>query len=106
VDQPVAGEVVVIPFRTPILPSGKRRPALVIADLPGRDLILCQITSPREIRCFLLFRWIVAILSADTRPAAHSSATTFHVEHRVILYSIGKVQRKLNEVLGKVRALF
>jgi len=27
------------------LQSGKRRPALVAADLPGDDLILCQITS-------------------------------------------------------------
>ena len=41
--KPVAGEIVVIPF--PRTDSGKRRPALVIADLPGADLILCQITS-------------------------------------------------------------
>ncbi|PYJ11142.1 MAG: hypothetical protein DME93_10250 [Verrucomicrobia bacterium] len=40
--KPVAGEVVVIPFPRTV---GKRRPALVIADLPGPDLILCQITS-------------------------------------------------------------
>jgi mRNA interferase MazF len=39
--KPVAGEIVVIPFPR----TGKRRPALVIADLPGADLILCQITS-------------------------------------------------------------
>jgi mRNA interferase MazF len=41
--KPVAGEIVLIPF--PQIDSGKRRPALVIADLPGADLILCQITS-------------------------------------------------------------
>ena len=41
--KPVAGEIVVIPF--PRTDSGKHRPALVIADLPGADLILCQITS-------------------------------------------------------------
>ena len=41
--KPVAGEIVVIPF--PRTDSGKQRPALVIADLPGADLILCQITS-------------------------------------------------------------
>ena len=40
--KPVAGEVVVIPFPRA---DGKRRPALVIADLQGEDLILCQITS-------------------------------------------------------------
>ena len=43
--KPVAGEVVVIPFPQTDLTLGKRRPALVIVDLPGQDVILCQITS-------------------------------------------------------------
>lgn len=43
--KPVVGEVVVLPFPQTNLQSGKRRPALVVADLPGNDLILCQITS-------------------------------------------------------------
>jgi hypothetical protein len=34
--KPVAGEVVVIPFPRPDPAGGKRRPALVIADLPAR----------------------------------------------------------------------
>lgn len=42
--KPVAGEVVVIAFPQTDLARGKRRPALVL-DLPGDDLILCQITS-------------------------------------------------------------
>ena len=43
--KPLAGEVVVLPFPQTNLQAGKRRPALVVADLPGDDLILCQITS-------------------------------------------------------------
>jgi len=43
--KPVAGEIVAIPFPRNDPAAGKRRPALVIADLPGADLILCQITS-------------------------------------------------------------
>lgn len=43
--KPVAGEVVVLPFPQTNLQAGKRRPALVVADLTGDDLILCQITS-------------------------------------------------------------
>lgn len=43
--RPVAGEVVVIPFPQTDLKVGKRRPALVLVDLAGGDLILCQITS-------------------------------------------------------------
>jgi mRNA interferase MazF len=41
----VKGDVVVIPFPFSDLSGSKRRPALVIAALPGEDSILCQITS-------------------------------------------------------------
>ena len=43
--KPIVGEVVVLPFPQTDLQAGKRRPALVVADLTGDDLILCQITS-------------------------------------------------------------
>jgi mRNA interferase MazF len=41
----VKGDVVVVPFPFSDLSGNKKRPALVIADLPGDDIILCQITS-------------------------------------------------------------
>jgi mRNA interferase MazF len=41
----IKGDVVVIPFPFSDLTQSKRRPALVIAELEGDDLILCQITS-------------------------------------------------------------
>lgn len=41
----IKGDVVVIPFPFSDLSGSKRRPALVLADLPGSDIILCQITS-------------------------------------------------------------
>jgi mRNA interferase MazF len=41
----VKGDVVVVPFPFSDLTMSKRRPALVVADLSGDDLILCQITS-------------------------------------------------------------
>lgn len=41
----VKGDVVVLPFPFSDLSNSKRRPAFVIKDLPGHDLILCQITS-------------------------------------------------------------
>ena len=43
--KPIVGEVVVLPFPQTDLQAGKRRPALVVADLSGDDLILCQITT-------------------------------------------------------------
>ena len=47
--KPVAGDVVIIPFPFSDLTQTKRRPALVLADLDGDDLILCMITS-RDVR--------------------------------------------------------
>jgi mRNA interferase MazF len=41
----VKGDIVVIPFPFSDLSGSKRRPAFVLADLPGSDIILCQITS-------------------------------------------------------------
>lgn len=44
-EKPVVGEVVAIAFPFSDLSGSKLRPALVLAALPGNDLILCQITS-------------------------------------------------------------
>ncbi len=41
----VAGDIVFVPFPFSDLSNNKRRPALVLADLIGNDIILCQITS-------------------------------------------------------------
>ncbi|MDR2758156.1 MAG: type II toxin-antitoxin system PemK/MazF family toxin [Spirochaetaceae bacterium] len=41
----VKGDVVIIPFPFSDLSGAKRRPAFVVADIPGPDIILCQITS-------------------------------------------------------------
>ena len=41
----IKGDIVVIPFPFSDLSGVKKRPALVLADLQGDDIILCQITS-------------------------------------------------------------
>ncbi len=41
----IKGDIVVIPFPFSDLSGRKKRPALVIADLVGEDIVLCQITS-------------------------------------------------------------
>ena len=106
--KPVAGEVVVIPFPRTDPAGGKRRPALVIEDLPGPDLILCQITSRAHYDAFSVpldssdFERGQLAVESFIRPQR-----LFTVEHHLILSSIGKVQAaKLDEVLGKVREFF
>jgi mRNA interferase MazF len=104
--KPVAGGIVVIPF--PRTDSGKRRPAFVIADLPGADLILCQITSRAHSDAFAvpLDRTDCERGQVD-QPCFIRPQRLFSLEHRIILHSIGKVQAaKLDEVLVKVRELF
>lgn len=41
----VKGDVVVVSFPFSNLSNAKRRPALVLSDLQGDDVVLCQITS-------------------------------------------------------------
>ena len=103
--KPVAGEIVVIPF--PQRDSEKRRPALVIADLPGADLILCQITSRGHWDSFA-----VPLDKSDCergeidQPCVIRPQRLFTVEQHVILHSVGKVTAdKFDEVFKRVRGL-
>ena len=41
----IKGDIVVVPFPFSDLTGSKKRPAMVLADLVGDDIILCQITS-------------------------------------------------------------
>ena len=41
----IKGDVVIIPFPFTDLTGSKKRPAFVIANLSGDDIIVCQITS-------------------------------------------------------------
>jgi mRNA interferase MazF len=104
--KPVAGEIVVVPF--PRTDSGKRRPALVIADLPGADLILCQITGRAHWDAFA-----IPLDKSDCErgeidhPCFIRPQRLFTVEQHVILHSVGKVTaEKFDEVFKKARALF
>jgi mRNA-degrading endonuclease toxin of MazEF toxin-antitoxin module len=104
--KPVAGEIVVIQFPRP--DGGKRRPAFVIADLPGADLILCQITSRAHSDGFA-----VALDKTDfergqiDQPCYIRPQRLFTLEHHIILQSVGKVtEAKLDEVLKRAREFF
>jgi PemK-like, MazF-like toxin of type II toxin-antitoxin system len=94
VGKPVAGEVVVIPFPQTNLTVGKRRPALVVVDLPGDDLILCQITTRARFD-----NLSVALDASDFERGQLAQRSfirphrLFTVEQRVIVYSIGKVRQ-------------
>jgi len=106
--KPLVGEVVVLPFPQTNLQSGKRRPALVVADLAGDDLVLCQITSQaRSDGCSVQ----LAIADFTRGRLAQDSFIRpnrlFTVEQSVILYTAAKVSdAKLQEAKTKIRQLF
>jgi mRNA interferase MazF len=106
--KPVAGEIVVIPFPQHDAAAKKRRAALVIADLPGADLILCQITSRAHWDAFA-----VPLDKSDCergeidQPCFIRPQRLFTVEQHFILRAIGKVtSAKYDEVFKRVRGLF
>ena len=106
--KPVVGEVVVLPFPQTDLKIGKRRPALVVADVSGTDLILCQITSQARSDGYS-----VSLVAADFergRLAVDSFIRPnrpFTVQHSVILYAAAKIKEtKLTEVKARIRQLF
>ena len=106
--KPLIGEVVVLPFPQTNLQAGKRRPALVLADLPGDDLILCQITSQARHDDFSVSLTVEDFtrgrltLDSFIRPNR-----LFTVESSVILYAVGKIKDgKLKEARAKARELF
>ena len=106
--KPVAGEIVVITFPRKDRSGEERRPALVIADLPGADLILCQITSRAHWDAFA-----VPLDNSDCERGQIGQGSfirpqrLFTVEQRVCLESVAKVTaQKFDEVFKKARALF
>src|SRR2546426_6561505 len=97
--KPLVGEVIVLPFPQTNLQAGKRRPALVVADLNGDDLILCQITSQSRHDSYS-----VSLQSKDFERGRLNVDSfircnrKFTVDQSVILYSAAKVQTwKLDE---------
>ena len=107
--KPVTGEVVVLPFPQTDLQAGKRRPALVVASLPGDDSILCQITSQARNDGFSIPLLIIADFERGrlVRDSSIRPNRLFTVEQSVILYAAGKVKdSKLKEVRAKIRELF
>ena len=106
--KPLVGEVVVLRFPQTNLQTGKRRPALVVADLKGDDLILCQITSQARSDGYSVSLTVANFergrlaLNSFIRPNR-----LFTVEQSVILYAAGKVKSEtLHEVRAKIRELF
>jgi mRNA interferase MazF len=104
VAKPVKGDVVVVPFPFSDLTQAKRRPALVVAQLDGDDLILCQITS-QQVRD----RYALSLGDEDFatgglhQPSNIRPNRLFTADQHIVLYQIGHLkQPKLDTVISKI----
>ena len=96
----VKGDVVVVPFPFSDLSQAKKRSALVIANLKGDDLILCQITSQK-----VKDSYAITITSEDFESGSLKQTSNvrpnriFTADKSIILYKIGRLKkRKIEEV--------
>ena len=100
----VKGEVVVLPFPFSDLSASKRRPALVVASLPGDDLILSMITSKavRDSHAISLNAENFAV-GGLPRQSSIRPNRLFTADSHIILRSVGKItDDKLQEVVDSI----
>ena len=100
----VKGDIVVVPFPFSDLSNAKRRPAFVLAVLPGDDIILCQITS-RDIRD----SFAVKLKAEDFQQGSLSIESNirpnrlFTADTHIILYKAGCLkQDKITEIVDVI----
>lgn len=100
----VRGDVVIVPFPFSDLTKTKRRPALVVAILPGEDLILCQITSQS-----VMDEYAVSISSEDfiagslKQPSNIRPNRLFTASENIIVYKTGQISiEKLENAIDKI----
>jgi mRNA interferase MazF len=100
----IKGDVVVLPFPFSDLSQTKRRPALVINQLDGDDLILCAITSQTK-----LDKYAVSIENNDFASGSLNRTSyvrvnrLFTAENKIIVYKVGHLKsQKIGEIINKL----
>lgn len=100
----VKGDIVVVPFPFSDLSNSKRRPALVITELTGDDVILCQITS-RNIND----KYSIELNNSDFENGGLNQDSNirpnriFTADSHIILYKVGNLKvSKTDEVINKI----
>lgn len=97
----VKGDIVVIPFPFSDMSASKRRPALVLADLPGEDVVLCQITSKNIEDGFAISLNNSDLLNGNLPVASNIRPNRlFTADKKLIIYTLGSIsQTKYKQVV-------
>jgi mRNA interferase MazF len=92
----VKGDVVVIPFPYSDLSGIKKRPALVLANFPGNDILLCQITSQRPNEALAIELESVNFVSGSLPVHSFIRPTRiFSADKNLIIRKVGNVSLDL-----------
>lgn len=100
----IKGDIVVVPFPFSDLTNAKRRPAFVLAVLPGDDIILCQITS-RDIKDNFAIKLKNSDFKEGSLPMESNirPSRLFTADKNIIMYKAGHLhQQKIDQVVLKV----
>ncbi|MFH1541031.1 MAG: type II toxin-antitoxin system PemK/MazF family toxin [Elusimicrobiota bacterium] len=100
----IKGDVVVVPFPFSDLTESKRRPALVIAELDGDDVILCQITSQTVKDKYAVTLSDDNFENGELKQSSNIRPNRiFTADKHIILYKIGHLKKeKINEVIEAI----
>ncbi len=104
----IKGEVVVLPFPFSDLTANKKRPALVIANLFGDDIIVCLITSQKA-----KDNYAISLANSDFADGNLKQNSNirpnriFTADSNIVLYRIGSLKKKkFEEVQAKIIEIF
>lgn len=101
----IKGDIVVIPFPFTDLTGSTRRPAVVIVDLKGDDVILCQITTQERFD-----EYSIPLNDNDLKEGSLRRENNnirpnriFTADRHIIKYRIGRLkEEKMKEVIDKI----
>jgi len=99
----VKGDIVVIPFPFSDLTGSKKRPALVLADLPGNDIILCQITSQQSKDIYTVAIDSTHFVNGSLPVASHIRTTRiFTADKNIVIRRAGTLNQVVIDKVSKI----
>jgi mRNA interferase MazF len=99
---------VVTPFSFSDLTANKKRPALVVADLTGDDIIICLITSQNAKDNYAISLASDNLANGQLKQNSNIRPNRlFTVDAKIILYRIGTLKKeKTEKVTEKIIEIF
>lgn len=104
----IKGDVVVLPFPFSDLTANKKRPALVVANLTGDDVIVCLITSQNAKDGYVISLSNNDFASGNLKQNSNIRPNRlFTADSNIILYRVGTLEKKKSEeVATKIIEIF